>query len=137
MIPLHPRGMWYQWGLNNPELNLRCKFSTCNHPKLIIALLMLAGLNYGQTGGRTTWPTNGHSDDPNTRCPGQTFQEGGGLNNLMMRFFPMTKIIYYQSIKTVNKNAVLEDEDVKQNVFLSFYALHYFLNTLKWQKHCW
>ena len=61
-----PRGMWCQWSVRNPWMNLQSKFGYCKTIQTLnIALLSKRGRNYGRT------------DDPNTRCPPWTFQAGG------------------------------------------------------------
>ena len=73
-----PRGMWCQWSVSNPKMNLQSKFGYCMTTQTLNnALCLLAGRNYGQTNGRTDRQTDGRTDDPNTRCPRRTFQAGG------------------------------------------------------------
>ena len=67
----NPRGMWCQWSVRNPWMNLQSKFGYTRPPKLYILRFVYKwdGITDGQTDGRT--------DDPNTRCPRRTFQAGG------------------------------------------------------------
>ena len=73
-----PRGMWCQWGVSNPKMNLQSKFGYCiTTQTLIIALFIEARRNYRQMDKQTDGHTDGRTDDPITRCPRQTFQAEG------------------------------------------------------------